>query len=49
MLLWAERFDVRTPEAFVALRQRMVSRPAAQAALREEGLLKLVETDVSYA
>jgi glutathione S-transferase len=49
MLLWAERFEVRTPEAFVALRRRMVSRPAAQAALREEGLLKLVETDVSYA
>jgi glutathione S-transferase len=49
MLLWAERFDVRTPEAFVALRRRMLRRLAVQDAMREEGLLKLIETDVSYA
>ncbi|RUV73383.1 MAG: glutathione S-transferase [Mesorhizobium sp.] len=49
MLLWAERFDVRAPEPFVALRRRMASRPAVQDALREEGIFNLVEAGVSYA
>ncbi|BAB48452.1 glutathione S-transferase N-terminal domain-containing protein [Mesorhizobium japonicum] len=39
MLLWAERFEVPTPEPLVALRRRMASRPAVQAALRQEGLV----------
>ena len=39
MLLWAERFDVGIPAPFVALRQRMASRPAVQAAMRHEGLI----------
>jgi glutathione S-transferase len=39
MLLWAERFDVDTPAPLVALRQRMASRPAVQAAMLHEGLI----------
>ena len=42
MLLWAERFDVRIPASFVALRHRIVSRPAVQAAMRQEGLISLM-------
>ncbi|CCV15500.1 glutathione S-transferase C-terminal domain-containing protein [Mesorhizobium sp. STM 4661] len=39
MLLWAERFDVRLPAPFVALRRKMASRPAVQAAMLHEGLI----------
>ncbi len=49
MLLWAERFDVPTPDSFVSLRRRLASRPAVQAAMREEGLLQPAETNASYA
>lgn len=48
-LLWAERFGVRVPEAFVALRRSMASRSAVQAALREEGLLDLIEPNLAFA
>jgi glutathione S-transferase len=41
MLLWAERFDVRIPEPLAAMRQRMASRPAVQAAMRHEGLIPM--------
>ena len=46
MLLWAERFDVRVPAPFAALRQRMASRPAVQAAMRHEGLMKANDHEV---
>lgn len=49
MLLWAERFDVHAPEPLVALRQRMMARPAVQAAMRQEGLDRLLETSVEAA
>lgn len=39
MLLWAERFDVAVPAPLIALRRRMASRPAVQAAMRHEGLI----------
>ncbi|MFT3811353.1 MAG: glutathione S-transferase C-terminal domain-containing protein [Micropepsaceae bacterium] len=39
MLLWAERFAVPVPERFAALRTRMMARPAAQRAMRDEGLI----------
>lgn len=39
MLLWAEKFAVETPAAFVALRDRMRARPAARAAMEVEGLI----------
>lgn len=39
MLLWAERFDVGIPEPLAAMRHRMASRPAVQAAMRHEGLI----------
>lgn len=39
MLLWAERFDVGIPPQFAALLHRMASRPAVQAAMRQEGLI----------
>jgi glutathione S-transferase len=39
MLLWAERFEVGMPAPLAALRQRMASRPAVQAAMRHEGLI----------
>lgn len=39
MLLWAERFDVVMPAPLVAMRCRMASRPAVQAAMRHEGLI----------
>ena len=39
MLLWAERFDVRVPAPLAALRQKMASRAAVQAAMRHEGLI----------
>ncbi|RWI23953.1 glutathione S-transferase C-terminal domain-containing protein [Mesorhizobium sp.] len=45
MLLWAERFDVRIPVSFVALRHRIVSRPAVQAAMRQEGLISLMNNE----
>jgi glutathione S-transferase len=38
MLLWADRFDVETPAPLIALRERLLLRPAVQAALRHEGL-----------
>jgi len=39
MLLWAERFDIGIPEPLAAMRHRMASRPAVQAAMRHEGLI----------
>ncbi|VXB67356.1 glutathione binding-like protein [Brevundimonas sp. G8] len=39
MLLWAERFEVITPEPLQALRARMLARPAVRAAMVYEGLL----------
>lgn len=39
MLLWAERFNVATPEPLVALRRRMRARPSVRAAMVYEGLL----------
>ncbi|RWN63120.1 MAG: glutathione S-transferase [Mesorhizobium sp.] len=45
MLLWAERFDVGIPPPFVALRRRMASRPAVQAAMRQEGLISLIDSE----
>jgi glutathione S-transferase len=39
MLLWAKRFAVDIPAPLIALRQRMASRPAVQAAMRHEGLI----------
>lgn len=48
MLLWAERFDVPIPSSFVALRRRMASRPAVQAALRQEGLASLIDDDRAH-
>lgn len=38
MLLWAERFGVRTPEALARLRDRIRARPAVRAAMAYEGL-----------
>ena len=49
MLLWAERFDVPVPGSLIALRRRMSGRPAVQAAMRHEGLVKLIDTSVAYA
>jgi glutathione S-transferase len=43
MLLWAERFDIGIPEPFSALRNRMASRPAVQAAMQQEGLASLID------
>lgn len=39
MLLWAERFEVATPEPLKALRDRMLARPAVRASMEYEGLL----------
>jgi glutathione S-transferase len=49
MLLWAERFDVPVPASLARLRARMTCRPAVQAAMRQEGLLKFIEHNISYA
>jgi glutathione S-transferase len=49
MLLWAERFDVPIPDPFIALRRHMSGRPAVQAAMRHEGLARLIETSASHA
>jgi hypothetical protein len=49
MLLWAERFDVRTPQPLVALRRRMIARAAVQTAMRQEGLDRLLEANVEAA
>ncbi len=38
MLLWAQKFGVETPPALQALRDRLRSRPAVQAAMAHEGL-----------
>jgi glutathione S-transferase len=38
MLLWARKFEVPIQPALVALRDRLLSRPAVQAAMRDEGL-----------
>ena len=47
MLLWARRFGIELPAPLAALRRRMAARPAVQAALRHEGLLGLIESDIS--
>jgi glutathione S-transferase len=39
MLLWAERFGVTVPAPLGALRERISARPAARAAMRNEGLI----------
>lgn len=39
MLLWAERFGVGTPDALVALRDRLRARPAVREAMAYEGLI----------
>ena len=39
MLLWAERFDVETPEPLIALRDRIKARPAVRSAMAYEGLI----------
>jgi glutathione S-transferase len=39
MLLWADRFEVITPEPLQALRDCMLARPAVRAAMVYEGLL----------
>ncbi len=39
MLLWAERFGIRTPAPLETLRDRMRSRPAVRAAMVYEGLM----------
>lgn len=39
MLLWAERFEVATPAALIALRDRIRLRPAVREALMHEGLM----------
>jgi glutathione S-transferase len=39
MLLWAKRFAIDIPAPLIALRHRMASRPAVQAAMRHEGLI----------
>jgi glutathione S-transferase len=39
MLLWAERFEVETPDTLAALRDRLRSRPAVRAAMAYEGLV----------
>lgn len=39
MLLWAERFEMITPEPLQALQARMLARPAVRAAMVYEGLL----------
>jgi len=38
MLLWARRFEVAVPEPLARLRDRMLERPAVQAAMAFEGL-----------
>jgi glutathione S-transferase len=38
MLLWARRFDVDVPPVLAALRDRLAARPAAQMAMRYEGI-----------
>jgi hypothetical protein len=48
MLLWAERFDVPVSDPLIALRRCMTGRPAVRAAMQHEGLVKLIETNVSY-
>jgi len=39
MLLWAKRFAIDLPETLVALRERMLARPAVREAMIVEGLL----------
>ena len=38
MLLWADRFGLGVPQRLLALRDRMLERPAVQAAMQAEGL-----------
>jgi glutathione S-transferase len=38
MLLWADRFGLGVPQRLQALRERMLERPAVQAAMQAEGL-----------
>lgn len=40
MLLWAKKNDIEVPAALVALRDRMMERPAVLKAMRHEGLIK---------
>ncbi len=39
MLLWADKFGVVIPEPLPALRDRMMTRPAVQTAMKHEGLI----------
>lgn len=39
MLLWSDKFGIVIPEPLPALRDRMMSRPAVQTAMKHEGLL----------
>ena len=43
MLLWAARFGVPVPASLARLRMQMASRPAVQAAMRQEGLMSLID------
>jgi glutathione S-transferase len=38
MLLWAKKFNVEPPERLVALRERMMTLPSVQMAMKHEGL-----------
>jgi glutathione S-transferase len=38
MLLWADRFGLGVPQRLLALRERMLERPAVRAAMQAEGL-----------
>jgi len=40
MLLWADRFGLTVPDRLRALRDRMLERPAVQAAMQAEGLIQ---------
>jgi len=39
MLLWSDKFDIAIPAPLPALRDRMMTRPAVQTAMRHEGLI----------
>jgi glutathione S-transferase len=43
MLLWAERFEIDIPAPLMVMREQMAHRPAVQAALRQEGLISVLE------
>jgi glutathione S-transferase len=48
-LLWAVRFGVMVPDRLSALRDRMLTRPAVQAAMTVEGLTHLLPRDAARA